>query len=185
MISAEDIADFYARYKQNLKAEAGIVNDLLSARDQEIWAEKLKRKRRSMRYLYIENEALLNVYVRPFLDENALNDELAEEFLHQIHAASGESCEDDLAFREVAETLRRYYKEKYDVSGSRDEHAYTNYLWACSYSALIITAVSRKATGSGALPAMKRSENCARGTENWKISSCAGGSYFLFIIMRW
>lgn len=132
MISAEDIADFYARYKQNLKAEAGIVNDLLSARDQEIWTEKLKRKRRSMRYLYIENEALLNVYVRPFLDENALNDELAEEFLHQIHAASGESCEDDLAFREVAETLRRYYKEKYDVSGSRDEHAYTNYLWACS-----------------------------------------------------
>lgn len=37
MISAEDIADFYARYKQNLKAEARIVNDLLSARDQEIW----------------------------------------------------------------------------------------------------------------------------------------------------
>lgn len=132
MVSPENIADFYSKYKKNLEAESEIVNELLFAQDQEIWVEKLKRKSRSMRYLYIENEALLNLYVRPFLDENALNDKLAAEFLHQVREAEKESCEDDLAFREVAETLGRYYKRKYDESGKRDKQAFGGYIWVCS-----------------------------------------------------
>lgn len=132
MVSPENIADFYAKYKKNLEAESEIVNELLFAQDQEIWVEKLRKKTRSMRYLYIENEALLNLYVRPFLDENALNDKLAAEFLHQVCEAEKEFCEDDLAFREVAETLMRYYKRKYDESGKRDRKVLGDYIWACS-----------------------------------------------------
>lgn len=132
MISQGQIADFYANYKRNLKEESRIISGLSDVGDQEIWLEKLKKKNRSLRYLYIENEALLNLYIRPFLDENALNDELASEFLHQTHEAAKESYEDDLAVREVAETLKRYYKRKYDESGERDEQAFANYLWACS-----------------------------------------------------
>lgn len=132
MISPEQIADFYAKYKKNLKEESEIMNGLSVAGDQEIWLDKLKNKTRSMRYLYIENEALLNLYVRPFLDENAQNEELAAEFLHQICETAKESYEDDLAIREVAETLGRYYKRKYDESGNRDEQAFANYLIVCS-----------------------------------------------------
>ena len=43
-----------------------MIDRLLQAEDQEIWLEKLRKKARSMRNLYIENEALLNLYVRPF-----------------------------------------------------------------------------------------------------------------------
>ena len=132
MVSTENIAGFYEKYKKNLEAESEIVNELLFAQDQEIWVEKLKRKNRSMRYLYIENEALLNLYVRPFLDENALNDKLAAEFLHQVREAEKEAYEDDLAFREVTEALSRYYKRKYDESGRRDKQAFGAYIWACS-----------------------------------------------------
>ena len=59
--------------------------------------ENLRGKSRIMRSLYIENEALLNLYIRPFIEEeNRLNDELAEEFLNQIIEADDEGYEDDL-----------------------------------------------------------------------------------------
>ena len=42
-----------------------------------------------MRQLYIENEALLNLYICPFTEGRMeLNDELADEFLKQIRDAS-------------------------------------------------------------------------------------------------
>ena len=76
MVSRKDIEDFYKKYKKNLDAEAQVIDRLLQAEDQEIWLEKLRKKARSMRNLYIENEALLNLYVRPFLSgEVLLNDE--------------------------------------------------------------------------------------------------------------
>ena len=51
-----------------------------------------------MRRLYIENETLLNLYIRPFLSgEVKLDDALAEELLNQIREANNEGYEDDLA----------------------------------------------------------------------------------------
>ena len=61
MVSRKDIEDFYKKYKKNLDAEAQVIDRLLQAEDQEIWLEKLRKKARSMRNLYIENEALLNL----------------------------------------------------------------------------------------------------------------------------
>ena len=85
MITRENIIHFYTKYKENLKTEDQIQENLLKAEDQEAWIENLKNKSRMMRRLYIENEALLNLYIRPFLDgEASLNEELAREFLHQI-----------------------------------------------------------------------------------------------------
>ena len=72
MVSRKDIEDFYKKYKKNLDAEAQVIDRLLQAEDQEIWLEKLRKKARSMRNLYIENEALLNLYVRPFLSGEVL-----------------------------------------------------------------------------------------------------------------
>ena len=105
MVSRKDIEDFYKKYKKNLDAEAQVIDRLLQAEDQEIWLEKLRKKARSMRNLYIENEALLNLYVRPFLSgEVLLNDELADCFLHEIIDCRAEGYEDDLAFRAACTT---------------------------------------------------------------------------------
>ena len=71
MITRENIIHFYPKYKENLKTEDQIQENLLKAEDQEAWIENLKNKSRMMRRLYIENEALLNLYIRPFLDGEA------------------------------------------------------------------------------------------------------------------
>ncbi|MFR7388741.1 MAG: hypothetical protein ACLUTU_07245 [Blautia faecis] len=71
MITRENIIHFYTKYKENLKTEDQIQENLLKAEDQEAWIENLKNKSRMMRRLYIENEALLNLYIRPFLDGEA------------------------------------------------------------------------------------------------------------------
>lgn len=44
MISQGQIADFYAKYKRNLKEESRIISGLSDVGDQEIWLEKLKKK---------------------------------------------------------------------------------------------------------------------------------------------
>ena len=68
MLTKNDIIHFYDRYKKNLKKEELVIARLLKAEDEEAWIENLKKKSRVMRSLYIENEALLNMYVRPFLE---------------------------------------------------------------------------------------------------------------------
>lgn len=113
MLTKNDIIHFYDRYKKNLKKEEQVIARLLQVKDQEEWIDNLKKKSRVMRSLYIENEALLNMYVRPFLENgDILSDELAEEFLHQIIQADQEGYMDDLAMREVVEQLEPYFEKK-------------------------------------------------------------------------
>ena len=84
MITQANIIHFYNKYKENLDKEEQVLEGLLQADDQEVWIENMKKKSGIMRRLYIENEALLNLYIRPFLDgEVKLDDTLAEELLHQ------------------------------------------------------------------------------------------------------
>lgn len=112
MLTKNDIIHFYDRYKKNLKKEEQVIARLLQVKDQEEWIDNLKKKSRVMRSLYIENEALLNMYVRPFLENgDILSDELAEEFLHQIIQADQEGYMDDLAMREVVEQLELYFEK--------------------------------------------------------------------------
>ncbi len=116
MITRENITHFYTKYKENLKTEDRIQEELLEAEDQEVWLENLKNKSRVMRRLYIENEALLNLYIRPFLaGEARLDDELAEEFLHQIRVADSEGFEDNPAMLEILEILDGYFQKNNDL----------------------------------------------------------------------
>lgn len=116
MITRENIIHFYTKYKDNLKTENQIQDNLLKAEDQEAWIENLRNKSRVMRRLYIENEALLNLYIRPFLEGDArLNDELARELLHQIRMANDEGYEDTLAMREILELLDDYFQKSDDL----------------------------------------------------------------------
>ena len=112
MITRDNIIHFYEKYKRNLKIEEQAISKVLDAEDQEAWMENLRGKSRIMRSLYIENEALLNLYIRPFIEEeNRLNDELAEEFLNQIIEADDEGYEDDLAMRSMMEVLSHYFEK--------------------------------------------------------------------------
>ena len=90
-ITRENIAHFYEKYKENLKTEESVIEQFTKADTKENWVANLKKKYRSMRQLYIENEALLNLYIRPFTEGRMeLNDELADEFLKQIRDASAQ-----------------------------------------------------------------------------------------------
>ena len=51
MITRENIIHFYTKYKENLKTEDQIQENLLKAEDQEAWIENLKNKSRMMRRL--------------------------------------------------------------------------------------------------------------------------------------
>ena len=118
MITRNNIAHFYEKYKKNLSTEEQVIGGLLQAEDQEAWMDKLKQKSQTMRGLYIENEALLNLYVRPFLEREVdLTGDLADEFLHQIIEGGDDGFEDDLAFTQVAELLLAYYEEKKNLNG--------------------------------------------------------------------
>ena len=117
MVTQGNIIHFYNKYKENLKTEDQVIEGLLKAEDQEAWISNLKNKTRIMRRLYIENETLLNLYIRPFLDgETRLDDVLAEEFLHQIRIADGEGYEDDLALVEMTELLEKYFAKNGDLN---------------------------------------------------------------------
>ncbi len=85
----------------------------MNADNQEAWVEHLNQKYHVMRQLYIENEALLNRYVRPFLEGGEeLTEPVAQEFIDQIWQAFSEGFEDSLTMMEVAEALEDYFREK-------------------------------------------------------------------------
>ena len=110
MITCTNIADFYQKYRKNLEKEERLQESMLQAEDQEVWVENLRNKSRITRALYVENEALLNLYLRPFLDdESRMTQDLAEEFLGQIFACQREGYVDGVASVQVAEMLERFF----------------------------------------------------------------------------
>ena len=141
-ITRENIAHFYEKYKENLKTEESVIEQFTKADTKENWVANLKKKYRSMRQLYIENEALLNLYIRPFTEGRMeLNDELADEFLKQIRDASAQGYEDSLSMLELAEVLEQYFLKH----GKRD-----NYIWTINLLGGIHNAMPDRQDGEKA-----------------------------------
>ena len=139
MITKDDIIYFYEKYKENLKKEQQVTADLMQADSQEEWVEKLKQKYRTMKQLYIENEALLNLYIRPFLEDRAeLTAEVAQEFIRQIRQAYFEELEDSLSMMEMAEALEDYFRENGPVE---------YYIWDLSLLGIFYNNSSEKEEG--------------------------------------
>ena len=67
MITKNNITEFYEKYRKNLEMEDLLNESVLRAEDEESWIERLKAKSKGLRGMYIENEAMLNLYLRPFL----------------------------------------------------------------------------------------------------------------------
>lgn len=139
MITRQDVIHFYEKYKENLKKEEQVMAELMQAENQEEWVEKLKQKYRIMRQLYIENEALLNLYIRPFIEGQAeITDEVAREFIHQIRVAEDEGFEDNLSMMEMAETLLDYFRENGPIE---------YYIWNLSLLGIFYNCSSEKEEG--------------------------------------
>ena len=98
MITKQDVIHFYEKYKENLKREEQVTAELTQAGSQEAWVEKLKQKYWTMRQLYIENEAMLNLYIRPYTNGRIeITGDVAQEYLNQILAADDDGFEDNLS----------------------------------------------------------------------------------------
>ena len=165
-ITRENIAHFYEKYKENLKTEESVIEQFTKADTKENWVANLKKKYRSMRQLYIENEALLNLYIRPFTEGRMeLNDELADEFLKQIRDASAQGEEDSLSMLEFAEVLEQYFLKH----GKRD-----NYIWTINLLGGIHNAMPDRQDGEKAawyFQKLRSFKDCYFEIENDDVSS--------------
>lgn len=119
MVTRANIAECYRKYKENMKREEFLRENSLCAQDQEGWIDRFKRNTQLWRQLYVENEAMLNLYIRPFLaGELRLTDSLAEEFLKQISNCHVEGYDDELLCGDVAYLLESYFKQCGNREGS-------------------------------------------------------------------
>lgn len=83
------------------------------AEDEESWIERLKAKSKGLRGMYIENEAMLNLYLRPFLEqESLLTEELAEEFFQQITIMNSLGYCDRVTCIAIGEVLQHYFEKR-------------------------------------------------------------------------
>ena len=139
MLHKEDIAYFYKKYKENLKIEQQVNNDLMNVHTNEEWINKLEQKNVVMKKLFIENEALLNLYIRPFTEEKEeLHQELALEFLKQIRLADQEGFEDNLTMNEMCEILEPYFEQNGPLNA---------YIWTLSLLGNFCNGSSEKKDG--------------------------------------
>ncbi len=112
MITKNNITEFYEKYRKNLEMEELLNESVLRAEDEESWIERLRAKSKGLRGMYIENEAMLNLYLRPFLEqESLLTEELAEEFFAQIEIMSGLGYCDRVACIAIGEVLQHYFEK--------------------------------------------------------------------------
>lgn len=74
MITKNNITEFYEKYRKNLEMEDLLNESVLRAEDEESWIERLRAKSKGLRDMYIENEAMLNLYLRPFLEQESPSD---------------------------------------------------------------------------------------------------------------
>ncbi|MCI5856213.1 MAG: ATP-binding protein [Agathobacter sp.] len=113
MVTKENITEFYEKYIRNLEREIALNEMLLKAEDEESFLENLRSKSKKFRRLYIENEAMLNLYLRPILErENDITEEIADELLAQLNRIYRQGYCDRVICIRPAAALEKYYRER-------------------------------------------------------------------------
>ena len=131
MISKDNITEFFEKYKRNIEKEQALNDSLLKAEDQEGWIDNLRAKSKVLRMIYIENEAMLNLYLRPFLEQKSrLTPEIADECRRQLQSLCEQGYGDRLVCIRMAEVLQNYYKE----NGERDKWIKVTHMLGNFYS---------------------------------------------------
>ena len=112
MITKNNITEFYEKYRKNLEMEDFLNESVLRAEDEESWIERLRAKSKGLRDMYIENETMLNLYLRPFLEqESLLTEELSEEFFQQITIMNSLGYCDRVTCIAIGEVLQHYFEK--------------------------------------------------------------------------
>ncbi len=115
MITKANITEFFEKYTRNLEQEEALNGQLLKVEDEESLMENLREKSKSFRRLYIENEAMLNLYLRPFLEQQSrLTEELAEEFFENLIRMCDQGYCDRVVCIQLAQVLQNYFREQGD-----------------------------------------------------------------------
>lgn len=178
MITRRSIIDLFEKYKKNLGIEEALNDSLLKADDQEGWIENLRTKSKMLRTLYIENEAVLNLYLRPFIEqENRLNMELADEFLEQLGVLFDEGLCGRLICINMTEVLARFYEK----AGEHDKMLYAYYMLGGFYSRLPGAEAGKKCFG--AYNIMKEAFNNYADIEDWDLRRRILFSYYNFTVI--
>ena len=111
MLTKNNIKDFFEKYKKNLIHEDALNEALFKAEDQESWIENLRERSEWIRKIYTENETMLNLYIRPFLENgNRLTFELADEFLNQLLDMAERGYCDRVICIQMTIVLQKYFK---------------------------------------------------------------------------
>lgn len=111
MLTKNNIKDFFEKYKKNLIHEDALNEALFKAEDQENWIENLRERSEWIRKIYTENETMLNLYIRPFLENgNRLTFELADEFLNQLLDMAERGYCDRVICIQMTIVLQKYFK---------------------------------------------------------------------------
>lgn len=112
MITRNNIADFYGKYRKNCEKEQYLNDSLLKAKDEESWVSGLREKSEELRKIYVSNETMLNLYLRPLLQqEELITEEIASELYDQLLIMNAESYCDRLVCIATAEALLRFLKK--------------------------------------------------------------------------
>ncbi len=141
MVTKENITEFYEKYIRNLEREMALNELLLKAEDEESFLENLRSKSKKFRRLYIENEAMLNLYLRPILErENDITEEIADELLLQLNRVYRLGYCDRVICIRPAVILEKYYRER----GERDKWISTTHILGGFYSRYSETEEAKK-----------------------------------------
>ncbi len=115
MITKANITEFFEKYIRNLEREEALNGQLLKVEDEESLMENLRKKSKNFRRLYIENEAMLNLYLRPFLEQQSrLTDEFADEFFKQLLNLCDQGYCDRVVCIQLGQVLQNYFREQGD-----------------------------------------------------------------------
>lgn len=134
MIAREDIAKFYSKYKENLNKEKELESYLFKTENEDEWLKLVSERQVKMKKLYMENEKLLDKYVRPFvMGEVSFEEQEAKEYMCQVERLCLEGYKDYMTATAIAKKLSEYFREV----GDTDEYIRATHFLGGLYSSNI------------------------------------------------
>lgn len=109
MITTEDIHNVYCTYRKNLNRAAALERALYRTSDRTEWQGCLLERARERQRMFLENEALLEVYIRPILrEEEPITEELIVALATEVCNMMILGKDDYMMTLEVAEFIEPY-----------------------------------------------------------------------------
>lgn len=178
-ITGDDIRSFYKMYKNNLEQEISIQSTVFHNENEELWIERLMRKNMHLKQLLVENEELLNIYIRPFIEgKEKINEELKDVFVDEIEKYVLETYSDMAAVIGIDRIVEDYIRKQ----GNLDDIIRYNKIMARFYGTENNTEMLKKSLAYN-LEQLKYFERYSE-IENWQTRRSILVSFFNTCIMN-